>query len=288
MRQYSLCGDPAEPCHYTIAVKREPARQGGSELLHRIFAPGRKIFISRPQNNFPLVLRNADNQSTAPPSRRIPFSLLMGGGIGVTPLLAMAWQLYRDGHAFALHYSARDNESAAFAALLRAAPFRDSVHIHLSRPNGRADIAAILAAVHARPDTDCQVYCCGPERYIDALVAAAAHLGMPEDCVHREYFQAPPQPGYTNHPFRIRISGRASDIAVGADVSAAQALIDAGIPIPVKCTDGLCGVCRAHVVAGAVEHRDFVLAHQQRATTVILCQSRARDPDGVIEIALPS
>ena len=119
-----------------------------------------------------------------------------------------------------------------------------------------------------------------------ALVQAAAEqAGIPEDARHLEYFSTPEVPDYVNHPFALRLSsGR--EIAVPAELSAADALNAAGIPVDVKCADGLCGVCKCGVRAGAVEHRDFVLSAAQRADTIILCQSRAADPGGVLEIDL--
>jgi len=112
---------------------------------------------------------------------------------------------------------------------------------------------------------------------------AAARQGIPETALHLEYFTPPEQPDYENHPFTIKLKdGRR--IAVPKDQTAAGALNTAGVHVDVKCSDGICGVCKCGVISGKVEHRDFVLSNAQRANSMILCQSRAADADGVIEI----
>ncbi|MEO1313339.1 MAG: 2Fe-2S iron-sulfur cluster binding domain-containing protein, partial [Pseudomonadota bacterium] len=102
---------------------------------------------------------------------------------------------------------------------------------------------------------------------------------------HLEFFTVPDLPEYENHPFTLRLAS-GQDIPVPADKTAADVLNENGIKVDVKCADGLCGVCKCGVTAGAVEHRDFVLSQSQRRTSIILCQSRASEPGGVIELDL--
>ncbi len=268
LRQYSLTGDPADRSCYTIAVQREVAGRGGSELLHRVFAQGRRVFVSKPINHFPLV----------PQSRHV---LLMGGGIGVTPLIAMAHELHRAKRSFTLHYSVSRRQDAAFADHLADVPWRDAVHLHVTEEGSRADLGKILAA----NAEGWHVYACGPDAYMDAVMAHAASAGFPETARHVEYFSVPDMPAYQNHPFRIRLRD-GQLIAVSADQSAAEALVAQGIRVDLKCSDGLCGVCRCRVLSGAVEHRDFVLSQAERAEAMILCQSRAAQKDGVIALDL--
>ncbi len=92
------------------------------------------------------------------------------------------------------------------------------------------------------------------------------------------------QPGRRVFTLRLARSGRA--IPVTADQSATDALAVQGIHVNVKCSDGICGVCRCGLLGGEMEHRDFVLSRRQRETTIILCQSRAATPDGEVEIDL--
>ncbi len=120
---------------------------------------------------------------------------------------------------------------------------------------------------------------------MQSVMTAATQANIPEDARHLEYFSTPEVPDYINHRFILRLtSGR--EIAVPADLSASDALLAAGISVDIKCSDGICGVCKCGVRAGDVEHRDFVLSGKQRETAMILCQSRAAVPDGVLEIDL--
>ena len=115
---------------------------------------------------------------------------------------------------------------------------------------------------------------------------AAERAGWPEEARHLEYFAVPEQPEYVNHPFTLRLTRSGRDIAVPANLSAADALRAAGIAVDIKCSDGICGVCRCGLSGGEVEHRDFVLSRAQREDAIILCQSRAAESGGVVEIDL--
>jgi len=121
---------------------------------------------------------------------------------------------------------------------------------------------------------------------MDAVIAAAAAAGIPEENLHREYFSVPDQPDFENFPFELLLRRSGKRIAVTAEETASDALIANGYAVDVKCSDGLCGVCKCGVVGGAVEHRDFVLSERQREDTIILCQSRAAEKDGVVELDL--
>ena len=268
LRQYSMSGDPKDRSKYQIGVLREDQGRGGSALLHRIFSEGRRVFISKPINHFPL---NED----------APKSYLMGGGIGVTPMIAFAHRLHDLGRDFALHYSCSARDNAGYLSELAAMPWADKVHLHFSADDTRADLDVILG----NAPTGAHIYTCGPERYMTAVMDAAIKSGFPEEHRHLEYFNLPDVPDYENHPFVIQLKdGR--QLNVPADKSGTDILQDAGVPIDVKCSDGLCGVCQCGLVAGDVEHRDFVLSAKQRETRVILCQSRAANENGVIEIDL--
>jgi ferredoxin-NADP reductase len=267
-RQYSLANDPADRSTYKIAVLREDAGRGGSKLMHRIFEPGRKVFISKPVNHFPL-----DETATC--------TYLMGGGIGVTPMMAMAHRLHAIGANFELHYSAPTRARAAFLSCLSNMPWVHSVHLHISDEGNRIDLPAALAYA---PGT--HLYTCGPDAYMQAVTAAAATNGFPDKNIHREYFTPPETPEYENFPFTLHLAKSGRDIPVTAGQSAADALQDAGIHIDVKCADGLCGVCKCRVLSGQVEHRDFVLSNAARAQEMVLCQSRAADENGTLVIDL--
>ncbi|MGC1261364.1 MAG: 2Fe-2S iron-sulfur cluster-binding protein, partial [Jannaschia helgolandensis] len=130
------------------------------------------------------------------------------------------------------------------------------------------------------------VYTCGAEPYMAAVMAEAEATGIPEAARHLEYFSVPEQVEYENHDFTLRLVRSGRELHVPADCSATDVLTRNGVPIDVKCSDGLCGVCKCALVSGDVEHRDYVLSKAQRETAIILCQSRATERDGVLEIDL--
>lgn len=270
VRQYSLAGDPADRSKYQIGVLREDEGRGGSQLLHRIFTEGRKIFVSEPINHFPL-----DHDA--------PMSYLMGGGIGVTPMIAMAHEAHRLDIPFEFHYSIRSRSLAGFLDDLEVVPWADRVHLHVSEEGTRCDLAAVLApGAHS----GAHVYTCGPDAFMHGVMEAAEAGGYPEERRHLEYFSVPELPEYENHDFTLKLASTGLEVKVPAETTATEALADAGIHVDIKCSDGICGVCKVGIVDGDVEHRDFVLSNAQRETAVILCQSRAADPDGTLTVDL--
>jgi ferredoxin len=130
------------------------------------------------------------------------------------------------------------------------------------------------------------VYTCGPEAYMQAVLDTARANGFPEEARHMEYFLVPEQPEYENHPFTLKLAKSGREIRVPAEKTATEALAESGIHVNVKCSDGICGVCKCGLIAGDAEHRDFVLSNKQRQGAIILCQSRALAPGGVLEIDL--
>ena len=269
LRQYSMSGDPADRSVYQVAVLREDEGRGGSKLMHRIFSEGRKIFISKPINHFELV-------------EAATRSFLMAGGIGVTPTIAFAHRLHALGKDFAFHYSCSRRENAGFLEDLKSVPWADKVHYHFSDEGTRADLDRVLEGY--RPGW--HVYTCGPERYMIPVMEAAERQGFPEAARHLEYFAVPELPEWENHPFTLKLKRSGQSLDVPADKSATDVLAENGIHIDVKCSDGICGVCKCGLVSGDVEHRDFVLSKKQRETGIILCQSRAAEDGGVVEIDL--
>ena len=268
LRQYSMSGDPADRSKYQIGVLREDEGRGGSKLMHRIFNEGRHVFISRPINHFPL-----DEGATK--------TFLMGGGIGITPMIAMAHRLHALGADFALHYSASKRSGAGYLDDLADVPWADKVHIHISEEGTRADLAEVLGTYSEGQ----HVYTCGPEVYMAGVMEAAEAASFLEESRHLEYFNVPELPDYVNHPFTLRLKdGR--EFVVPEDKTATDVLAENGIHVDVKCSDGICGVCKCGLVSGEVEHRDFVLSKAQREIGIILCQSRAAKPGGVVEIDL--
>jgi reductive dehalogenase len=269
IRQYSLAGNPADRTKYQIGVLREDTGKGGSKLMHRIFTLGRKIFISHPINHFEL-----DHSASK--------TFLMGGGIGITPMIAMAHELHARGADFALHYCCSSRLTAGFINTLKDAPWSDHVHLHFSDEGTRADLDAVLGNYRDGH----HVYTCGPDRFMEGVIDSATSAGFPDEARHLEYFTAPEAPEYENHAFTLRLAKSNQEFHIPADRTTTDILLENGIHVDMKCADGICGVCKCGLVSGDVEHRDFVLSNKQRENSIILCQSRAAEPDGVIEVDL--
>ena len=259
-RAYSLAGNPADRTRYVLGVLRETRGRGGSALMHRAFREGKKVFVSRPINHFPLV-------------EDASFVLLMAGGIGVTPLLAMAHRLHAIGTPFALHYSAAGRRGAGFLNDLEQGPWKDRVTFYFKDEGARADLMAVIPP-HRH---GMQLYTCGAARYMDGVFAAASAHGWPEDAMHREFFSVPEADAWVNRPFVLRLARSGRSLPVSAERSATEVLAEAGILVDVKCSDGLCGVCATRydaAASGEIEHRDFVLGKKERAERVLLCCAR--------------
>jgi len=271
-RAYSLAGDPADRGRYVLGVLNEKTGRGGSALMHRAFREGRRVFISPPRNHFPL---REDATHT----------LLFAGGIGVTPLIAMAHRLHALGRSFELHYSAAGRASAGFVEDLARAPWAERVRFHFKDEGRRAELSTLLPP-HA---PGMHVYTCGAPRFMDAVFEAAQARGWPEDARHREYFNVPDAPDWVNHPFQLQLTRSGRRLQVPASASATEVLADAGIAVVTKCSDGLCGTCATPYDAAtsdAIEHRDYVLSQAERGQRVILCCSRAAQAGGCIAVDL--
>lgn len=269
LRQYSLSGNPADRSKYQIGVLTESEGRGGSALLNRIFVKGRKIFISKPINHFPL-----HEDATK--------SFLMGGGIGITPMIAMAHRLHEIGAEFEFHYSGKSREVTAFLEDIASFSWADQVHYHFSDEGSRADMGKIFT--HYQEGW--HAYTCGAEGYMAAVMEAADSAGFPEENRHLEYFSVPETPDWVNHEFTLKLARSGKELVIPANKSATDVMAEAGIAIDVKCEDGICGVCKCGLISGDVEHRDFVLSNKQREDAIILCQSRATKEGGLIEIDL--
>ena len=270
MRSYSLAeAAPADaaPMRYRIGVKREAASRGGSAALHETVRTGDLLAIGAPRNGFALQ----------PGARR---QLLLAGGIGLTPLLAMAQQLAREGADFELCVFARSRDHLPFADAL--AGFGAALRLHFDAPLApeKIDLHALLAG-HA-PGT--HLYLCGPGGFMQAALQAAAH--WPDEAVHLEYF-APPEradEGAGSEPFELHLARRGLTVPVPAGRSAVEALHEIGIEVPTSCEQGLCGTCVVGWSAGEPEHRDFCLSATERRSRVALCCARARSQVLVVNL----
>lgn len=261
-RPYSLAAAPEPGPHssrYVIGVKREPSSRGGSASLHERVREGDLLAVSTPRNTFPLQAEAAH-------------SLLLAGGIGITPLLAMAQHLHRTGRPFTLAAFARSREHLPFRPELEA--LGGSVRLHLDTPGApeKIDLPRLLAEAPA----GAHLYLCGPGGFMQAVRTAAG--AWPEERFHLEYFAAP-DPGSAaaaDEPFVLKLVQRGIEVPVAADQTAVEALHDLGIDIPTSCEQGVCGTCVVPLAGGDALHRDYCLSATERLKKVALCCSRAK------------
>ncbi len=258
VRQYSLCGDPAQADCYAIAVQRARHGRGGSARLHDDVRVGDLVEVSLPRNHFPLI-ENA---------RHI---VLIAGGIGVTPLLAMAHRLEALGRFYEFHVCTRAAAQTAFRPVLERLA-RGAVRFHHDGgdPRHGLDVDALLAAV----DADAHVYCCGPEGLMRAVEVACGHRRR--GLVHFERFAvAPPSAGVATSGFEVLVASSGRRLHVDEHRSLLAVLNEAGFDIPSSCETGVCGSCATRYLAGEPEHRDYMLGDAERRNTLTPCVSRA-------------
>ncbi len=269
VRQYSLMNDPADRRRYRLGVLLEPNSRGGSAAVHARLVPGAAVTASPPRNHFPL----------APQAGR---SILVGGGIGVTPMLAMAHALHAQDRDFVLHYCTRTADRTPFLEELSHAPFAANVRLHHDEgrpPNPfrpERDLAPLTGAVHC--------YVCGPAGFMDWVICAAHALGYPPDRIHREYFSAEVDTSGAGFEVVAARSGLTLKVAEGQSIVAALAA--QGVAVETSCEEGVCGTCLVEVLDGEPDHRDVYLtdAEKRRGDQMLVCCSRARSMRLVLDI----
>ena len=261
---YSLIGSSERPDRYEIAVRRADDSRGGSAFLHDAVRPGDELEISQPGNLFPIVWS----------ARR---HLLIAGGIGITPFLAYMADLAAMKADFGLHYAVRSRGSAAFLDDL-ATRYGGRVHVFADDEGGGIPMAGLMAS----QPLGTHLYVCGPAGMIEATLAAARAAGWPERNLHSERFVA----AAAGRPFSAVLAKSGRTIDVPGDMSLLEALEANGVTVPHSCRGGACGQCETVVLEGAVEHRDFFLSAEARAsnTRVMPCVSRSRGPRLVLDL----
>ena len=274
VRQYSLCNSPAERHRYCIAVQLEADSRGGSTAIHQAAVEGSTLQINAPRNLFPLD-SNAQH------------SLLVAGGIGVTPIRSMAASLHGEGKSFELHYCGRQLANMAYLNDLQQSEYGDQVHIHCDESESaqRLDITTLLQ----QTDPTTHIYVCGPAGFMDYILDGAAQAGWPAQQLHREYFSASSPSDddeQGNRAFDLLLSSSNQVIRVAADTSAAGALLAAGIDVPLSCEQGICGSCLTTVLEGIPEHRDSFLTPDEQAANNCFtpCCSRAHSRQLTIDL----
>ena len=268
VRQYSLYNNDQETHRYRIAVLRDPASRGGSIAMHDQVKTGDTLTISAPRNLFPLVSS--------------PFSLLLAGGIGITPLLCMAQRLAATDRDFRLHYCTRSLSRTALKDSVAALGDRARLHLDDGDASQKLDLPKALAAAPAGT----RLYVCGPAGFIDFVVNTAKAAGWPTDHLHMEYFGAAPQDTTGDRAFEVRIASTGKTYTIAADKTVLAALQEQGVDVLASCEQGVCGTCLTRVLEGECDHRDMYLTDDEKARNdqFLPCCSRAKSPLLVLDL----
>lgn len=264
VRQYSLCGDPADRGTWQIAVQHEPDGRGGSRFVHDRLTPGAMVRARGPRNNFELVT-----------ARRY---LFIAGGIGITPIRPMVAAADAAGADWRLVYGGRTRASMAFAAELRE-KHGDRVSLCPQDETGLLDLDGLLPG-----PADALVYCCGPEPLLNAVVERAR--AWPPGTLHIERFTPVATVNGVNATVEVELALSGRTVTVPPGKTILEAVEEAGVQVLSSCREGTCGTCETTVLAGVPDHRDSLLTEEERAAgdIILICVSRARTPRLVLEL----
>lgn len=255
-RHYSICSNPARRDIYEVAILRENEGSGGSAAIHESYQLGQVIFCSKPENHFQL------DDSTAP-------KLLIAGGIGITPIKAMAQELKAKGHQFELHYSGKNLQAMPFRDRL-VREFGESMHVYSSEDNQRLDIAGLLKTI----SNNTLIYLCGPNRLIEAVKQQAKEQNISSNRIRFEAFSG--GVAADAKPVELRLERSKKTIKVKRDQSLLDAILDHGVAIPFSCKTGVCRSCAVKVVKGRAQHKDSVLTEQEKNEDKMMCPCISR------------
>lgn len=269
VRSYSLLNPQDERHRYRIAVQLDPHSRGGSRAVHDLRV-GQTLSIGAPRNHFAL-------------SETAGHSVLIAGGIGITPLWSMLQRLQSLDRSWELHYSARTRAHAALLEAIEALPpaARERVHLNFGQEPGgrRLDLNALVAS---RP-AGAHFYCCGPTGMLDAFKAAT--VGRDPACVHLEHF-AGKQDAARSGGFSVRLAKCGRELSIAPGQTVLQAVLDSGIDVPYACQDGICGSCEVRVLSGVPDHRDLILspAEQDLNNRMMICCSGSKSETLVLDL----
>lgn len=267
-RQYSLANCSSESDRYVIGVLNDPNSRGGSRYIHAHFQVGQHIQIGEPRNLFPITSCTSK-------------ALLFAGGIGITPIFAMAQELKVKNIDFELHYFARNFEALAFSQQLQE-KFAKQVFFHLDDvPESKAQMELILG----QADPHKHLYVCGPNGFMDFIISSAQQAQWHNEQIHKEHFVAT-QELTAGKEFIIEIHSTGQQIVVPEGLTVIQALEEQEIFIPVSCEQGICGTCITKILEGEPDHRDMYLSDAEKAKNdqFLPCCSRAKTKKLVLDI----
>jgi vanillate O-demethylase ferredoxin subunit len=270
-RQYSLCTGDHSGEYYEICVKLAENSTGGSHFIHHRFSTGDNLTISAPRNHFPL-----------PDAGK---HLLFAGGIGITPLLAMAEQLAKQQTEFELHYYVSDREKVAFTSRLNVPALAKNVFLHYSDAND--SLRHIIPLSLYQPEENTRVIACGPDGFIARLEEIMqTHHWQAEQLSFERFSNADLNNDTGGEEFYIQLNSTGQRYLVGPDQSIAEVLLSARVDIMLSCEQGICGSCITDVIDGIPDHRDCVLTDAEKAenTQITLCCSRSKTPLLVLDL----
>jgi len=255
---YSLMSSPFELDTYRIAVRRMEQSRGGSVFMHDQVKPGTELDIAYPVNLFPL-------------SKFARQHILIAGGVGITPFVAMIDDLHHGSVPFELHYAVAGRDHATIGEQLKRED-GDVVNIYDATAGERMNFTKILS--HRPLGT--HVYVCGPGGMIEEVAETARYLGWADSHIHWEQFSAPP----VGEPFDVYLAQSQIEVHVPAELSLLEAIEAAGVNAPYQCRGGVCGTCQADVIEcdGEILHNDHYLSHEDKISgkKIMPCISRAR------------
>lgn len=271
VRSYSLAGNPADRTRWVLGVLREAKGRGGSKAMHDSVRVGQTLTIGAPRNAFGLH------------TGEVKHSVLLAGGIGITPLKAMAHVLADQGQSFELHYCARTGRNAAFIEELKSIVPPERLHFHFDNgdPARGLDIQGLLQ--HQEEGT--HLYYCGPGGFMKACADASKH--WTSGTVHSEHFKAPEPTEPRAVPqgsFEVRLAKSGITVQVEPEQTIVRAIELAGQRVPTSCLSGLCGACKVDYLEGEVDHQDYILTDEERKSCLTVCVSRVRSPFLVLDL----
>ena len=270
IRPYSLCGSSADRKAYELGVLLENNGRGGSKSVHEEIVLGAKLRISHPKNHFPLAVAK--------------HSVLFAGGIGITPILSMAQKLFDDATSFEMHYCSRSRSRTAFLERITESPFSSKVQFHFDDGVEEQKLKASEILKNTAPTS--HIYVCGPTGFMEHVIQTAKDLAWPDSQIHFEFFKSEPIVKDDDGSFEVEYRPTGLVIRVPADVTVAQALIGAGVDVPLSCEQGICGTCVMQVIDGDPDHRDVCLSDEDKYLKKMFtpCCSRSQSARLVLDL----
>lgn len=268
IRQYSLCQDPQQVGIFRLGILNDPQSRGGSACAFEQLIPGIQLQVSEPRNLFPLV--------------EASHSVLIGGGIGITPLITMAYELLAQGKSFELHYCGSHRDRCAFVDEIKQGPLAPFTTFHF-KAEGSSHRDYFTNYVK-QLESQAHIYTCGPNGFMDWVIDLAKSHQFADQQIHKEYFNA--ETDVTGDSFEVVAERSNKIITVAADESLIDALAREGIKIEKSCEQGVCGTCLCDVLEGEPDHRDVYLTDEEKAENdqILVCCSRSKSARLVLDI----